>query len=216
MELYKFEVANEAFEPVIKGLLRIYGGELYTHFHIISEKKIAIFLRMTVGEVERKLTSLHNRNVIYYDKKKDTPQITFTTPRYDASKLPLDAKHLEERRRIDLAKAESVINYVTSDLTCRSVLIQDYFGESATRECGLCDYCINKSLQVHQEKYDSTTRHVVYELISQGGKPLTEVLHHAPELEKERWIEVIREMLDTEELYYDEEGWLHLAGKEKE
>jgi ATP-dependent DNA helicase RecQ len=99
MGLYKYEVANASYEPVIKALLRIYGGELYSNFHIISEKKIAIYLRISLAEVERKLNGLHNQNVIYYDKRKDTPQITFTTSRYDASKLPLNTKYLEERKR---------------------------------------------------------------------------------------------------------------------
>jgi ATP-dependent DNA helicase RecQ len=214
MELYKFEVANAPYEPVIKGLLRIYGGELYTNFHTIAEKKIAIFLNSSVTEVERKLTGLHRQNVIYYDKRKDTPQITFTTPRYDAGKLPLDVKYLNERRQIDISKAESVIDYVTRARTCRSVMLQNYFGESAVGDCGICDYCIEKVQRDQQVAFDEKTRKALRELIIIGGKPIREVLDHAPELEKDHWLEMIREMLESEELYYDENGLLYVAGEQ--
>lgn len=215
MELYKYEVANASYEPVIKALLRIYGGELYSNFHIISEKKIAIFLRESLGEVERKLMGLHKQNVIFYDKKKDSPQITFTTPRYDANKLDLDVKYLKERRRIDIEKAESVIDYITRPNTCRSVMIQNYFGESSARDCGMCDYCIEKSDRGRRVAYDVKIRHTLFELLQEGGKQVHELIYHAPELEKDHWIQVIREMLDTEELYYDENGLLLVTGKQK-
>jgi ATP-dependent DNA helicase RecQ len=208
MELYKYEVANASYEPVIKALLRIYGGELYRNFHIISEKKIAVFLRASLSEVERKLLGLHKQNVIFYDKRKDSPQITFTTPRYDANKLNLDVKYLEERRRIDIEKGESVIDYITRPNTCRSVIIQNYFGESSARDCGMCDYCIEKSDRGRRVAYDEKIRQSLFELLQEGGKQVHEVVNHAPELEKDHWIQVIREMLDTEELYYDENGLL--------
>lgn len=213
MELYKYEVANETFEPVIKALLRIYGGEMYSNFHIISEKKIAIFLRIGLAEVERKLNGLHNQNVIYYDKRKDTPQITFTTSRYDASKLPLNTKYLEERRQIDIERADSVIEYITRENTCRSVIIQHYFGELSAHDCGICDYCIEKSKPSNRLEYDSKIRKKIYKLIQQESKTVQNLLYDVPELEQEDWIMVIRLMLDTEELYYDEHGFLHPAGE---
>jgi len=213
MGLYKYEVANQAYEPVIKALLRIYGGELYSNFHIISERKIAVFLRLSLAEVERKLNGLHNQNVIFYDKRKDTPQITFTTARYDASKLPLNTKYLEERRRIDIEKADSVIDYVMRGNTCRSVIIQHYFGEISAQDCGICDYCIEKSKPLNRMEYDSMIRKKIYKEVHEEGKTIQKLLNDVPELEKEDWIMVIRLMLDTEELYYDEHGNLHPAGE---
>jgi ATP-dependent DNA helicase RecQ len=215
MGLYKFEVANEMYEPIIKALLRIYGGELYSNFHIISEKKMAVFLRVSVAEVERKLGGLHKLSVVYYDRRKDTPQITFITPRYDANKLPLDIKKLNERRRIDLEKAASVIDYATQPNTCRSVIIQNYFGESAARDCGICDYCIEKSKQGQNAANEKKIRQSLYNLISAGGTSVKEILSNVPELDQDDWIYVIKEMLETEELYYDENELLHVAGAMK-
>lgn len=213
MELYKYEVANESYEPVIKALLRIYGGELYSNFHIISEKKIAIYLRVGLAEVERKLNGLHNQNVIYYDKRKDSPQITFTTSRYDASKLPLNTGYLQERRRIDMERVDAVIEYVTRENTCRSVMIQRYFGELSAHDCGICDYCIEKSKPSNRMEYDSRIRKKIFKMIRQESKTLQNLLCEVPELEQEDWIMVIQLMLDMEELYYDEHGFLHPAGE---
>lgn len=213
LELYKFEIANAAYEPVIKALLRIYGGGLYSDFQTVSEKKIAVFMRSTVAEVAKKLAGLHGQNVIFYDKKKDSPQITFTTPRYDAGKLPLDVKHLEERRRIELEKAESVIEYAVASRACRSVLLQNYFGETAARDCGVCDYCVEKRQQSKQIEYDIRIRQSLYKIMHRGSISLEEIIKTVPELEKDMWMEVIREMLDNEELYYDQAGMLHLTGE---
>jgi ATP-dependent DNA helicase RecQ len=212
MELYKYEVANANYEPIIKALLRMYGGELYSNFHIISERKIAIFMRVSLGEVERKLMGLHKQNVIYYDKRKDSPQITFTTPRYDANKLNLNVKYLKERRRIDMDKAEAIIEYITRSNACRSVMIQNYFGESAARDCGICDYCMDKSDRKSRVASDDKIRQSLLKMLQEGGKQVHEIIYQAPELEKDLWVHVIREMLETEELYYDENGLLLVAG----
>ena len=48
-------------------------------------------------------------------------------------------------------------------------------------------------------------------MLSPDGKPVTEILDPVPEIERNRWLEVIREMLDTEEMYYDEHNYLHLT-----
>ena len=96
---------------------------------------------------------------------------------------------------------------------CRSVLIQNYFGESAAQDCGICDYCIEKSDRGLRVTYDEKIRESLFKLIHGRGKKVSEILHPVPELEKDHWIQVIREMLETEELYYDENGLLYVAGE---
>ena len=50
-------------------------------------------------------------------------------------------------------------------------------------------------------------------MIKQESKTLQSLLNEVPEIEQEDWIMVIRLMLDIEELYYDEHGFLHPAGE---
>jgi ATP-dependent DNA helicase RecQ len=124
----------------------------------------------------------------------------------------LDTRHLEERRRIELEKAEAVIEYAVTSNACRSVMIQNYFGETATRDCGVCDYCVEKMQHSKQVEYDKNIRQSLLNLMHSGGVSLIDIVNSAPEPEKDMWIGVIREMLDNEELYYDQSGMLHQAG----
>jgi ATP-dependent DNA helicase RecQ len=208
-DLYKFQVANKNTESLIKNLLRTYGGELYSNFTIISEKKLAILLRTSVQEIEKKLSFLDAQEVIIYNKIKDQPQITFTTPRYDASKLPLDIKFLEARRSSDMDKADAMIHYISQYETCRSVFIQHYFGEFNVTPCGNCDYCIEKARP-------SLTRSDIHKVQNQVLKKLKEhpstiesVIRHFDSLKEDVIITSIQQLLDSEELYYDENGYLY-------
>jgi ATP-dependent DNA helicase RecQ len=208
-DLYKFQVANKNTELLIKNLLRTYGGELFSNFTIISEKKLAIQLRTSVQEIEKKLSFLDAQGVIIYDKRKDQPQITFTTPRYDASKLPLDIKFLEARRSSDMDKADAMIHYISQGETCRSVFIQHYFGEFNVTPCGNCDYCIEKARPPLTLSDIHNVQNQVLEKVKEHPSTIESVIRHFNSLKEDVIITSIQQLLDSEELYYDENGYLY-------
>jgi len=208
-DLYKFQVANQSLESLIKGILRLYGGEVYSNFTIISEKRIANFLRTSVSDVERKLEILDKQDIIVYDKRKDQPQITFTTPRYDSSKLPLDVKFLEKRRSSDMDKAEAIIHYVTQHGTCRSVFIQNYFGESAVKNCGKCDFCIEKTTPDLSRMDELNLQKRIQDILYNGPCSIHNILNKIEDIKEDIVIANIQQLLDSEDLYYDENGYIY-------
>ena len=207
-DLYKFQVANKSLEPLLKNLLRTYGGELYSNFTIISEKKLAINLRTSVQDIEKKLGLLDKQEVIAYDQRKDQPQITFTTPRYDASKLPLDIKFLKARRSSDMDKANAMIHYVAQTDTCRSVFIQHYFGESSATRCGNCDYCLERSAPALSRSEELDLQQRILEKLQKDPSNIQGILKHFNDIREEILIHCIQQLLDSEELYYDENGYI--------
>jgi ATP-dependent DNA helicase RecQ len=207
-DLYKFQVANKTLEPILKSLLRTYGGELYASFTIISEKKLAINLRTSVQDIEKKLNILDKQEVISYDQRKDQPQITFTTARFDASKLPLDVKFLEARRSSDMDKANAIIQYVSQTDTCRSVFIQHYFGESSVTRCGNCDYCLERAAPVMTGSDELNLQRRILIRLAEDPSTLHGIIKHFSDIREEVLIQSIQLLLDTEELYYDENGYL--------
>jgi ATP-dependent DNA helicase RecQ len=207
-DLYKFQVANKSLEPLIKNLLRTYGGELYSNFTIISEKKLAINLRTSVQDIEKKLSLLDKQEVIVYDQRKDQPQITFTTPRYDASKLPLDIKFLKARRSSDMDKANAMIHYVAQTDTCRSVFIQHYFGESSATRCGNCDYCLERSAPALSRSEELDLQKRILEKLQKDPSNIQGIQKHFKDIREEILIQCIQQLLDSEELYYDENGYI--------
>lgn len=144
-DVYKYQVANSNMDPVIKVLMRLYGGELFTDFVTIKEKDLAALLRESQTVAIKQLEYLHQAEVLVYHKASDKPQITFLTARMDVNNLPLDVKYIQWRKEVALAKAKAVKEYVESIHVCRTRLIQKYFDEISYEDCGACDICLSRN-----------------------------------------------------------------------
>ncbi|MBX2915690.1 MAG: RecQ family ATP-dependent DNA helicase [Cyclobacteriaceae bacterium] len=207
-KLYEFQVAHARFDPLIKALLRLYGGELYSDFTTISETQIAQMMRLTVGVVKLELEQLHNLQVLVYEPATDSPKITFVTARQDATKLPIDSTEFDRRRKLHLDKMEAMLAYTTQTHRCRMQLIQEYFDEKTDVNCGRCDVCIGKRKKENTALFKDYEHQINY-LLTQKPMTVDELELAVDPAEKEVFIEVIREMVDSGELYYDEVWVLH-------
>lgn len=206
-ELYTFQIAHASVDPLIKALLRLYGGELLGNFARISEHQIARILNSTTYKVKSQLDHLNSIKVITYDRMRDKPQIAFITHRYDASKLPLDKERLKHRKSIQKDKLEAILNYVEKSDRCRTDMILEYFGEHYYEDCGHCDYCLDKKHKLSKSDHERIREMVHFEL--RKGPRLPEELadvfaRHEISLVEE----IIREMTDRDELKYDGMGRL--------
>ena len=200
--LYEFQVAHERFDPLIKMLLRLYGGSLYNDFTKISEAYLAKALKVSAEEMISLLQHLHEVKIVIYQPVKDKPQITFVLPRQDAEKLPLNLKRLHERKELAESKMNAMIEFVTSSHRCRMQLVQEYFGEETDTTCGKCDVCIAKKKKENLKE--------ISELKNEVLTLLKEKLYTIEQLEKrmlpadaELFVDVIREMVDEGVIEYD-------------
>ncbi|MDN3668429.1 ATP-dependent DNA helicase RecQ [Echinicola jeungdonensis] len=153
-QLYEYQIAHAKLDPLIKILLRTYGGELFSDFLKIYEEKLAKVMQVSVAEIIPLFERMDQLGIVAYNKRKDKPQVTFLTPRYDAGKLPLNLSRIKERRENSVEKAKSMAQYVKNNILCRTVQIQQYFGEEHDKGCGICDVCLQKkkNLPAIQEK----------------------------------------------------------------
>lgn len=142
--LYEFQIANAAYDPLIKLILRMYGGEVFSNFIPVSEGQIARNLGADPVVTGKMLDLLGQAGIVVYDRQKDKPQITFTTERYDTARLPLDIRGINARRERDEQKAEAVIRYMTSHERCRTAMLLEYFDEITDQACGVCDNCLRR------------------------------------------------------------------------
>lgn len=207
-KLYEFQIANAKLDTLIKMLLRMYGGELFVDFISINESKLANSLSMTVGDLVHQLEHMDQVGILVYDKQKDMPQITFLTERFDAGKLPLNTKRIEERRQNAISKAKSMIAYVRETGACRANQISMYFGELAESDCGICDVCVEKKKSV--EIYHSKLKEKIIQTLSGGMEFSLQNIQEVPGLKNDQnTIEILREM--------EEEGliWSEPNGKYK-
>ncbi|HEY1056091.1 MAG TPA: ATP-dependent DNA helicase RecQ, partial [Emticicia sp.] len=71
--LYNFQLKNANYDKFTKMLLRMYGGQLFTDFTVISESAIARNFFAQNSEVEKMLEYLHEVGIATYQKQKSTP-----------------------------------------------------------------------------------------------------------------------------------------------
>lgn len=143
-DLYSFQVSHPQLDLLIKAILRLYGGELFSQYGKISEKELAQLLNTNPREIKVKMNLLHQYEVVDYQTAASRSQLTFLVPRVDVNELPIDGKALAERRKQILDKAHQVLDYINDEKTCRTRMLQAYFDEITDEHCGVCDYCINR------------------------------------------------------------------------
>jgi len=140
-DLYEFQLKNPTLDIYIKTLLRLYGGDLYTHFINIVESKIARTLQTSLADVTYHLNLLAKQNIIVYEPANGKPKITYLSPRHDANALPLDRVRIDTLKSRKSARLKEMIEYIRSTKLCRMLFITEYFGEESGTRCGLCDNC---------------------------------------------------------------------------
>lgn len=196
-ELYKYQVANRGMDAVVKVLMRLYGGQMFSDYVTIKEKDIADLMGESVDKAVNQLKYLHQAEVIEYQKSSDVPRITFLTPRFDANNLPLDTERIKWRREVTIGKANSVVYYVTDDKKCRSRVIQQYFDEVSYEDCGSCDVCIAKT------KYSAKVPlKEIEEFVQTGAKSEADLRAHFGHLPFDDLVSAIRILMDRKKVYF--------------
>jgi len=208
-KLYEYQIAHEEMDLLIKAILRLYGGEVFSDFMPVSEQHLAKFLNTTTYSVIKKLETMHRQDVLVYDKVKDKPQIAFLTSRYDATLLPVDAAHLKMRKKAERGRLDKMLHYLQNDLDCRMIQVSTYFGEVPEHPCGICDVCIaQKNARGAGKKMSESTKSKILELLRDGSKRESELLSTATQSEKEHVILAIKQLLESDNIFVDKDGKL--------
>jgi len=210
--LYQFQIANARFDPFIKMILRLYGGELFSGYSKISEQQLAKGLKLPYDETVLLLKHLHELRVLDYQPVRDKPQLTFVLPRQDTDRLPLNIKRLEARKQLSQRKMNTMIEFVTSSHRCRMVMIQEYFGELDQQDCGMCDVCIGRKKKENFSELRELQESIVT-LVSQRLITVEELEERIAPRDHELFVDVVRDMVDDGVLEYDDAWQLKVIKK---
>ncbi len=202
--VYEFQIANAGFDPLIKAILRLHGGELFAHPVNINESRIARLLQWEPQQVRKVLQNLHDRELGIYQAKKDQPQLLFTTPRQDPQILVFEKKSYEARKKRELSKLQSVHNYVQNNRLCRSLQLLEYLGEISDNQCGVCDVCEVKRPAIGPREIISDIKSE----LTRSPQTLNGLAGNLSSLDQHMVAQVVQEMLDQGEIVYDSLGRL--------
>ena len=208
--LYELQVANADFDQLLKMLLRLYGGEIFSSFVRIDESLLAKSLKISTGKISSLLLHLQELQVLVYSQRRDQPQVTYVISRQDADNLPVDRKRLEERRALILEKMKAMIAFVETTFRCRMQLIQDYFDEHTEITCGICDVCMEKRKRENILAFEKL-REEVLTVMKNNVLSVEQLEKQIAPRDRELFVDVIREMVDEGILAYDKVWKLRLA-----
>lgn len=151
-DVYRYQVENSHMDPLIKAILRGHGAA-FDQFVEVDENDLAKKLKTSYSSLVSALHKLHEQQVLTYLPQTDKPQIQFLQARIDTTNLQLDHAYIRERREITEKQMEAVFSYLKTD-TCRSKFLLAYFDELDSRDCGICDLCLQRKRKKISEKED--------------------------------------------------------------
>jgi len=205
-ELYDFQIRNEKFESFLKGLLRIYGGNLYTQFVSISEADFAHQIKIPPVEVERNLALLEKFEMIEYDKQNGLAKLVFLTPRANTENLPILWAEYKKKKERSKKKIDAMIHYVKHPEACRTLLITSYFGESLTRACGVCDHCVQRKKEASGKNIPEgleAERKMILTYLKNGPLSVQDLVECLRPLAANEALRIIQFSLELGEIHYN-------------
>lgn len=140
--LYEFEVQNPRFEPLIKQMLRWYGGIL-TGPTAVVERDLAAAIQLPGSSVSKQLKALEAMNVLEYRPAVGGQGLEWTMPRMESKYLPINRKELNKLQEEAIRRINAMIYFAEHQNECRFSLLLQYFGESG-HDCGKCDTCTTR------------------------------------------------------------------------
>jgi ATP-dependent DNA helicase RecQ len=207
--LYQFQIANAPLDPIVKSLLRLYGGDLYQRDVNINETELAGLLGLTTQEAKQQLNFLMQSGIVDYQNASESPRLTFLIPKQSVDKVPIDQQRLASRRKLKLSKAESVISYLHNEEQCRTKLLLAYLGEEDYGSCGICDNCLRERQHHDDAKYFNHYKKQILNTLRQGISVDTEqLIKMLDPRRKDLFEETLSRLLDHGDLHYDEFGYL--------
>lgn len=211
-QLYRFEVENKKYEPLIRTLLRAYSG-IFEEFVSINEHEIARHLKVNREVVHDQLKELQHFQLLQYEPQKDAPQIVFTKPRLDSEHMTFDYELLRRRRESHVKRLTAMKQYAMQRIHCRSRELLRYFGETDSVRCGICDVCLGRNrLQLTDVEFEEITGQV-RSLLTQHPLSVSELVSKTKQLNEKQVLETVQFLLDNEELKWNESNQLILQHK---
>jgi ATP-dependent DNA helicase RecQ len=207
--LNDFEKSNPLLEPLIKTLLRTYGG-IFDQPVAVHEKTISFLLRIDVTEVVSALKRLHGFGIVQYIPQKDSPQLYFIHNHIRAEDLQINQVNYRKRKEQYQKRIDVLLDYIKNDTFCRSQYIADYFGDENAKPCGICDNCLwQKKISLSEEEFDRIHQKLI-QIIQANPVYSKDLLKQIPDISREKTWKVINHLVAENKLIIDKMGKLEL------
>lgn len=199
-DLYRFQIKFPKYEPLIKAILRSYGG-VYEQYVYIKEKDLAFRAKISEHECAVQLENLNKQGVIAYISQTSLPKLMFLQNRINVKFEQIKLANYPVLKEKTLSRINSVKKYVTEKTSCRSRLLLSYFNETDFVDCHYCDVCIEKYKR-NLSTDEGLVENIKIELANQSLN-LSALIDKFQTVNKKRLIELINDLIDRDILMMD-------------
>ncbi len=210
LQMYNFQLKNPYFELIIKTILRMYGGELFSIETAISEVQIAKNCMLSATEITNGLKALEQQGLLSYKQTSNNNVLFFTPKRFEINKLPLREQEIATRKQNDKTNAEGIKNYITHPFQCRFILIANYFDEYTEKYCGICDNCLKNKKQalLLSDAKSEEKKHIILKILTSEACSLENVFEACQPIDKTNFVTIIQSMLGLSLIKINSSGQL--------
>jgi len=210
-DLYRFQVENPKLDPFIQLIVRSYSG-VFTDFIRIDEFTLARRMRVDKEIVIKGLQALEKMDVLSYSKSSNSPRLTFLCPLINSKDIVLTEENYFQRKERAAKRLEAMINYVESNSKCRSQILLEYFGETNSRRCGMCDVCEKRTEIDLSEYHFNSVIQIIKPLLQEKPMDVREIMSKIGTMDSERAMKAIRWLLDNGKIISQKDNklvWRH-------
>lgn len=198
-DIYQFELLYPKFEPLVKTLLRSYGGLFENYVHI-NEKDLAYRIKISAATIMEYLAYLDKQQILSYVPQSSLPKLVFMQDRVHAKFLEFNPANYHILKEQYLERIESVIAYTNNDQLCRQVQLLMYFNEFNYSDCGHCDVCISK-----RPKDYETVKNKILTYLKNSDLSLDQMKEKMKNTNDLTWIRAFNELID-DSVIMEQEG----------
>lgn len=162
--LYKFNVGGNDMDRLLRTILRMYNG-VFSTFRSIDELHIAATAGLSAERVHELLRVLWRMHIIRYIPATRSAMIHLPCERLPVTDIYISPESYHRRYQLCRERFENMIHYTTQDERCRSVVIGEYFGDTESKPCGICDICLKKRREAKANSDTTTAADRVVELL---------------------------------------------------
>ena len=157
---------------MLRTILRMYNG-VFSHFRSIDELHIAATSGLSRERVHDLLKMLWRMHVIRYIPAVHSPMIHLNCERLPISDLYIAPETYRHRYAMAEERYKNMLHYTLQIEECRSQVIERYFGDSASKPCGVCDICLKRK---QRERDNSSIEQRIIELLSNAPMSVKECI----------------------------------------
>ena len=141
--LYRVHAGGNDMDIMLRTILRMYDG-LFSTFRSIDEQNIASHAGLSAERVHELMKILWRMHIIRYIPSNHSPMIHLLSERLPTKDIYIAPETYKHRYDLIYERFSRMVEYANSTDSCRSVIIENYFGDNCAKECGVCDWCLSK------------------------------------------------------------------------